>query len=173
MSTCSIRILALRGSPLFHQCAAGISSSLRTSHKTLPNSLSQNLNDEGVVRSKEEDPPRYQSTPRKKKTKKFPSSQTGKGTSKEGEEDGVSHRWHTDPRKLKQLRYSRHILNLVKKSQQSEAVQVLEQMKRARVKPDVVVYNAILSGYARQGDAKMAFKTFNEVHKVIGGKGWG
>lgn len=68
-----------------------------------------------------------------------------------------------NPWKLRQLRYCRHIMSLVRKSRQKEAVQVLEQMKRSRVRPDVVVYNSILSGYAKQGDVKMAFKTFNEV----------
>ena len=65
--------------------------------------------------------------------------------------------------KLKQQRYRKHISDLVKKSHQSEAVKLLEQMKKGRVKPDEVTYNTILSGYAKQGDVTMAFKTFNEV----------
>ena len=68
-----------------------------------------------------------------------------------------------NPWKVKQQRYSKHISNLVKKSKQSEAVQVLEQMKRAKVRPDAVVYNMIISGYVRERDANMAFKTFNQV----------
>lgn len=65
--------------------------------------------------------------------------------------------------KLKQQRYRKHISDLVKKSRQNEAVKLLEQMKKGRVGPDEVTYNTILSGYAKQGDVSMAFKTFNEV----------
>lgn len=87
-------------------------------------------------------------------------------------EGGVAHkdRPHAPTRnlwRLKQQRYSKHIGNLVRKNRQEEAVQVLEQMKRSRVRPDVVVYNTILSGYAKQGNIKMAFRTFNEVIKIL------
>ena len=65
--------------------------------------------------------------------------------------------------KLKQERYRKHISDLVRKSRQAEAVKLLEQMKKGRVRPDEVTYNTVLSGYAKHGDAKMAFKLFNEV----------
>lgn len=78
-------------------------------------------------------------------------------------ERGDDQRFRQNPWKLKQKRFARHIINLVKKSQQTEAVKVLEQMKSAKVKPDAVVYNSILAGYGKQGDVKKAFKTFNEV----------
>lgn len=65
--------------------------------------------------------------------------------------------------KLKQQRYCINITNLVRKSKQSEAVKMFDQMLRSKVKPDVVVYNTILAGYGKQGDANMAFKTFNQV----------
>ena len=71
--------------------------------------------------------------------------------------------------RLRQQRYAKHISNLVKKCRQEEAVQVLEQMKRSRVRPDVVVYNTLISGYAKQGNIKMAFKMFNEVSGILAG----
>lgn len=91
-----------------------------------------------------------------------------RGVSGGTEGDQYHHPRQTNPWKLKLLRYQRHISNLVKKSCQSEAVQVLEQMKRSKVRPDVVVYNTILSGYGKQGDVNSAFKTFNEVCWVCG-----
>ena len=77
--------------------------------------------------------------------------------------EGTPSPYKKSPWKLREQRFSRHIANLVKKSRQEEAVTVLEQMKRSRVRPDEVVYNTILSGYAKQGNVKLAFKTFNEV----------
>lgn len=67
------------------------------------------------------------------------------------------------PWRLKQERQSRQVLNLVRKGMVSEAVHTLDLMKKARLKPDVVVYNSIIAGYSRQGDVRQAFKTFNEV----------
>ena len=86
---------------------------------------------------------------------------------------GSSYTEHRAPRhrnfwKVKQQRYRKHISDLVRKSRQTEAVKLLEQMKKGRVRPDEVTYNTILSGYAKQGDVKMAFKTFNEVFVGIG-----
>ncbi len=75
---------------------------------------------------------------------------------------------HTNYWKVKQQRYRKHITDLVRKSRQDEAVKLLEQMIKGRVRPDEVTYNTILSGYAKQGNIKMAFKTFNEVKL-----GWG
>jgi pentatricopeptide repeat protein len=70
---------------------------------------------------------------------------------------------YKNPWKLKLERYRRHISNLVKQSRQTEAVELLEQMKKSKVRPDVGIYNTIISGYGKQGDLKNAFKTFNEV----------
>lgn len=77
-------------------------------------------------------------------------------------EDGPQVRY-TNPWKLKLERYRKHISNLVRKSRQAEAVELFEQMKRSKVRPDVGVYNTVLSGYRKQRDLKNAFKTFNEV----------
>lgn len=93
--------------------------------------------------------------PNKHRTRK------GGGKEKEGE-DGHQVQYR-NPWKLKLERYRRHISNLVRKSRQAEAVEVLEQMKRSRVRPDVGIYNTILSGYGKEGDVKSAFKIFNEV----------
>ena len=82
--------------------------------------------------------------------------------SEEGQREDNA-RWAKSPWKMKQQRHSQQVLNLVRKGKVSEAEQVLQQMKKARLKPDVVVYNSILTGYSRQGDFKQAFKTFNEV----------
>ena len=38
-------------------------------------------------------------------------------------------------------------------------------MLAARVYPDAPIYNAVILGYARIGDAKTAFKRFNDVSK--------
>ncbi len=51
----------------------------------------------------------------------------------------------------------------MKKGYQIEAVEVLEQMKKARIHPSVVTYNTLLAGYGKKGDYIKAFKTFNEV----------
>ena len=93
-------------------------------------------------------------------------SRGGRSRWEEDSEDGRQVRYR-NPWKLKLERYRRHISNLVKKSRQAEAVEVLEQMKRARVRPDVGVYNTILSGYGKEGDVKRAFKIFNEVSPVL------
>ena len=81
-------------------------------------------------------------------------------SSEKGEE---VHQWVKSAWKMKQLRHSQHLMNLARKGKVSEAEQVLEQMKKGRLRPDVVVFNSILSAHARQGDFKQAFKTFNEV----------
>ncbi len=79
------------------------------------------------------------------------------------EQDGHGQAREGNYWKAKLDRYRKHISNLVRKSRQDEAVQLLEQMERSKVRPDVVVYNTILSGYGKHGDLKNAFKTFNEV----------
>ena len=73
--------------------------------------------------------------------------------------------------KMKQQRYHKHISDLVRKSRQAEAVKLLEQMEKGRVRPDQVTYNTILSGYAKQKDIKMAFRIFNRVCLSMVGNG--
>ena len=71
--------------------------------------------------------------------------------------------WVKSVFRMRQERYSRQVLNLVRKVKVSEAARVLDKMKKGRLGPDVVVYNNIILGYGREGEYKLAFKTFNEV----------
>ena len=73
-------------------------------------------------------------------------------------------KWQRSPWKVKQLRFARQIMNLVRKGKVSEAHEVFEQMKKGKVHPDVAVFNTLIAGYGREGDAKSGFKLFNEVH---------
>lgn len=72
-------------------------------------------------------------------------------------------RWTKNPYKIKQLRFSRHIVNLVHKGKVSEAADVLEYMRRNRVQPDAAVYNSLISGYGKQGNLNAGFRVFNQV----------
>ena len=73
-------------------------------------------------------------------------------------------KWHKSPWKVKQLRFSRHIANLVKKGKMAEAQQVFEHMKEGKIHPDVATFNVLIAGHGRLGDASTSFKLFNEVH---------
>ena len=72
-------------------------------------------------------------------------------------------KWQRSPWKVKQLRFTRHIMNLVKKGKVNEAHEVFEQMKMGKMHPDVAVFNTLIAGYGREGDVKSSFKLFNEV----------
>ena len=48
-------------------------------------------------------------------------------------------------------------------SQVEEVERIFGRMLEARVYPDAPLYNALILGYARIGDAKRAFKRFNDV----------
>jgi pentatricopeptide repeat protein len=67
------------------------------------------------------------------------------------------------PQEVQQLRFSRHIENLVKKGRVGEAHEVFQQMKQAQVQPNVFVFNLLIAGYGRKGDVRTCFKLFNEV----------
>ena len=54
-------------------------------------------------------------------------------------------------------------MNLISKGKASEAGEVFELMKKAGVKPETAVYNTLIAGYGRQGDAKESFHLFNQV----------
>ena len=75
--------------------------------------------------------------------------------------------WTRSPYKVKQLRYTRHIMNLISKGKASEAGEVFELMKKAGVKPETAVYNTLIAGYGRQGDAKESFHLFNQVSVLL------
>ncbi len=62
-----------------------------------------------------------------------------------------------------QEKYGRLVHSLLKKGEVSAAMEVLEQMKKRRLKPDVVVYNSIIAGYSRTRQVKQAFRLFSEV----------
>lgn len=72
-------------------------------------------------------------------------------------------KWQKSPWKVKQLRFTRHIMNLVRKGKVSEAQDVFEQMKKGKVHPELAVFNTLIAGYGRQGDVKSSFRLFNEV----------
>ena len=76
-------------------------------------------------------------------------------------------KWQRSPWKVKQLRFSRHIRNLVRKGKVGEAHKVFEQMKKGKVQPDVAVYNTLIAGYGREGSVQTCFKLFNEVSLII------
>lgn len=67
------------------------------------------------------------------------------------------------PQEVQQLRFARHIENLVKKGRVGEAHEVFQRMKQARVQPNVFVFNLLIAGYGREGDVRTCFKLFNEV----------
>ena len=67
------------------------------------------------------------------------------------------------PQEVQQLRFGRHIESLVKKGRVGEAHEVFQQMKQAKVQPNVFVFNLLIAGYGREGDVRMCFKLFNEV----------
>ncbi len=77
------------------------------------------------------------------------------------------------PQEVQQLRFSRHIENLVKKGRVGEAHEVFQQMKQARVQPNVFVFNLLIAGYGRKGDVRTCFKLFNEVSPSVGAMGEG
>lgn len=86
-------------------------------------------------------------------------------------------KWQKNPWRVKQLRFSRHIRNLVRKGKTEEAHEVFEQMKKDKVQPDVAVYNTLIAGYGREGNVQACFKLFNEVsllfiYKVEGKMWW-
>ena len=72
-------------------------------------------------------------------------------------------KWQKSPWKVKQLRFTRHIRNLVRKGKVGEAHEVFEQMKKGKVRPDVAVFNTLIAGYGREGNVQTCFKLFNEV----------
>ena len=72
-------------------------------------------------------------------------------------------KWHKSPWKVKQLRFTRHITNLIKKGKVEEAREVFDSMKKTKVRAEAVVYNTMIAGYGRQGDMRTAFKLFNDV----------
>ncbi len=82
------------------------------------------------------------------------------------DEDRDNHRWTKSPYKIKQLRFSRHIVNLVHKGKVSEAAEVFESMRGNKVKADAVVYNSLIAGYGRSGNIEASFKVFNQVSKI-------
>ena len=69
------------------------------------------------------------------------------------------------PWAVRQLRFARHIENLMKKGRVGEAHEVFEKMKLARVQPNVFVFNNLIAGYSKQGDVQTCFKLFNEVRQ--------
>lgn len=73
-------------------------------------------------------------------------------------------KWQKSPWKVKQLRFTRHIMNLVRKGKIDEAHKVFQQMKRGKVHPDAAVYNTLIAGYGRKGNVQACFRLFNEVH---------
>lgn len=72
-------------------------------------------------------------------------------------------KWRKSPWKVKQLRYTRHIMNLIKKGKVEEAREVFVSMKEGKVRAEAVVYNTLIAGYGRQGDIQSAFRVFNDV----------
>ena len=58
-------------------------------------------------------------------------------------------------------------MNLISKGKASEAGEVFELMKKAGVKPETAVYNTLIAGYGRQGDAKESFHLFNQVSILL------
>ncbi len=81
----------------------------------------------------------------------------------DSKQDRNDQKWTKSPYKIKQLRFSKHIINLVHKGKVSEAVEVFESMRSNKVKPDAVVYNALIAGYGRAGNVEASFKVFNQV----------
>lgn len=68
--------------------------------------------------------------------------------------------------KLESNVYSTLIRFLFEASRKGEVVDILEEMKRLGVKPDVVTYNAILSGFCKdEKDFDAAYETLNEMVK--------
>lgn len=86
--------------------------------------------------------------------------------------------------KTKQKRFARHITNLVRKGKVSvsvcvhiqfpscsvtdilqveEAEQVFQDMLSAKVRPNTVIFNNLIAGVSRVGNAQKAFKYFNNV----------
>ena len=70
---------------------------------------------------------------------------------------------HPRAQEVQQLRFGRHIESLVKKGRVGEAHEVFQQMKQAKVQPNVFVFNLLIAGYGREGDVRTCFKLFNEV----------
>ena len=84
-------------------------------------------------------------------------------------EDNI--KWWKSPEEVKQIRFTRHIDNLVRKGKVGEAHEVFEQMKEAQVQPNEIIFNVLITGYRKEGDVQACFKLFNEVsliraHKV-------
>ena len=75
-------------------------------------------------------------------------------------------KWRKSPWKVKQLRFTRHIMNLVRKGKVDEAHDVFEQMKKGKVHPEVAIFNTLIAGYGRRGNVHASFRLFNEVCKV-------
>ena len=94
-------------------------------------------------------------------------------------------RWRKNPQKVQQLRFAKHITNLVRKGkvnlrvvrnslcnydvfwQLEEAEEVLGHMRGKGVKPEAAVFNTLLAGLGRRGDAAHAFKIFNNVSDLL------
>ena len=70
-------------------------------------------------------------------------------------------------KKVKQLRFTRHIQNLVKEGKMKKAREVFEQMKQAQVQLDDLIFNVLIAGYRRQGNVWACFKLFNEVSLIM------
>ena len=72
-------------------------------------------------------------------------------------------KWTKSPYRIKQLRFSRHIMNLVHKGKMADAVEVFETMRKKGIKPEAVIYNSLIGGFRRQGNIRESFRTFNQV----------
>lgn len=51
--------------------------------------------------------------------------------------------------------------------QMEEAEEVFQHMRNGNIYPDTVSFNVLISGYAKMGDIKKAFKLFNDVSRVM------
>ncbi|XP_020258555.1 putative pentatricopeptide repeat-containing protein At1g53330 [Asparagus officinalis] len=61
--------------------------------------------------------------------------------------------------------YSTLIRALFKAGRKGEVVEILEEMKKACVEPDVVTYNAMIAGFCDDGDLDAALGAMNEMKK--------
>ena len=67
------------------------------------------------------------------------------------------------PREAQELRFARQIETLVKEGKVEEAHEVFKGLKKARVQPNVFMFNNLIAGYKRERDVQTCFKLFNEV----------
>ena len=77
---------------------------------------------------------------------------------------GGHQKWTKSPYRIRQLRFSRHIMNLVHKGKMAEAVEVFELMRKNGVKPETVVYNSLIGGFGKQGNIRESFRMFSQVY---------